>query len=46
VLRTPHTYELRYSRLPRTDEPRPNAVRDPYNDERVQLFAGPPKSTP
>ena len=46
VFRTPHTYELRYSRLPRTYEPRPNAVCDPYNDERAQLFAGPPKSTP
>jgi hypothetical protein len=46
VFRTPHTYELRYMRLPRGYEPRPNAVCDPYNDERAQLFAGPPKSTP
>ena len=46
VFRAPHTYELRYTRLPRGYEPRPNAVCDQYNDERAQLFAGPPKSTP
>jgi len=46
VFRTPHTYELRYTRLPRGYESRPNAVCDPYNDERAQLFAGPPKSAP
>jgi hypothetical protein len=46
VFRTPHTYELRYNRLPRDYEARPNAVCDPYNDERAQLFAGPPKQTP
>jgi hypothetical protein len=46
VFRAPHTYELRYTRLPRGYEPRPNAVCDPYNDERAQLFAAPSKSTP
>jgi hypothetical protein len=46
VFRTPHTYELRYTRLPRDYEARPNAVCDPYNEERAQLFAGPPKQTP
>jgi hypothetical protein len=45
VLRTPHTYELRYARLPRDYEARPNAVCDPYDEERAQLFAGPPKLT-
>jgi hypothetical protein len=45
VLRTPHTYELRYVRLPRDYEARPNAVCDPYDEERAQLFAGPPKLT-
>jgi hypothetical protein len=46
VLRAPHTYELRYSRLPRDYEARPNAVCDPYDDVRTQLFSGPPKATP
>ena len=45
VFRTPHTYELRYARLPRDYEARPNAVCDPYDEERAQLFAGPPKVT-
>jgi hypothetical protein len=46
VFRTPHTYELRYSRLPRDYEARPNAVCDPYNEDRAQLFSGPPRVTP
>jgi hypothetical protein len=46
VFRAPHTYELRYSRLPRDYEARPNAVCDPYDDVRTQLFSGPPKATP
>ena len=46
VFRTPHTYELRYTRLPRDYEARPNAVCDPYDDERAQLFQGPPKLAP
>jgi hypothetical protein len=46
VFRTPHTYELRYIRLPRDYEARPNAVCDPYDEERAQLFSGPPKVTP
>jgi hypothetical protein len=45
VFRRPHTYELRYNRLPRDYEARPNAVCDPYNEERAQLFAGPQKVT-
>ena len=45
VFRTPHTYELRYNRLPREYEARPNAVCDPYNEERAQLFEGPPTVT-
>jgi hypothetical protein len=45
VFRTPHTYELRYARLPRDYDARPNAVCDPYDEERAQLFAGPPKQT-
>ena len=45
VFRTPHTYELRYNRLPREYEARPNAVCDPYNEERMQLFEGPPTVT-
>jgi hypothetical protein len=45
VFRTPHTYELRYARLPRDYEARPNAICDPYDEERAQLFAGPPKVT-
>jgi hypothetical protein len=40
VFRTPHTYELRYTRLPRDYEARPNAVCDPYDEERAQLFSG------
>jgi len=46
VFRTPHTYELRYNRLPRDYEARPNVVCDPYDEERAQLFSGPPKATP
>jgi hypothetical protein len=42
VFRTPHTYELRYNRLPRDYEARPNAVCDPYDEERAQLFSNPP----
>ena len=42
VFRTPHTYELRYTRLPRDYEARPNAVCDPYDEERAQLFSGQP----
>jgi hypothetical protein len=44
VFRTPHTYELRYTRLPRDYEARPNAVCDPYDDVRTELFSGPPKA--
>jgi hypothetical protein len=40
VFRTPHTYELRYTRLPRGYESRPSAVCDPYNDERAQFVRG------
>jgi len=46
VFRTPHTYELRYARLPRDYEARPSAICDPYDEERARLFAGPPKVTP
>lgn len=46
VFKTPHTYELRYMRLPRDYEARPNAVCDPYDDVRTQLFSGPPRQTP
>jgi hypothetical protein len=46
VFRTPHTYELRYNRLPRDYEARANAVCDPYDEERAQLFSGPPRVTP
>ncbi|MEO8071040.1 MAG: hypothetical protein ABI652_06535 [Acidobacteriota bacterium] len=46
VFRTPHTYEYRYNRLPRDYEARPSATCDPYDDERAQLFSGPPKITP
>jgi hypothetical protein len=46
VFRTPHTYELRYTRLPRDYEARANAVCDPYDDVRAQLFSGAPKTTP
>jgi hypothetical protein len=42
VFRTPHTYELRYNRLPRDYEARPNAVCDPYDEERAQQFSNPP----
>ena len=42
VFRSPHTYELRYARLPRDYEARPNAVCNPYDEERAQLFSGPP----
>ena len=38
VFRTPHSYTLRYTRLPRDYEARPNAVCDPYDEERAQLF--------
>jgi len=44
VFRTAHTYELRYSRLPRDYEARPNAVCDPYDDQRSELFSGRPKA--
>lgn len=46
VFRTPQTYELRYTRLPRDYEARPNAVCDPYDEERAQLFSGPPRLAP
>ena len=46
VFRVPHSYELRYARLPRDYEARPNAVCDPYDEERAQLFSSPPKVTP
>jgi hypothetical protein len=46
VFRVPHTHELRYSRLPREYEARPNAVCDPYDEDRAQLFAGPPQLRP
>jgi hypothetical protein len=46
VFRTPHTYELRYTRLPPDYEARPNAVCDPYDDGRALLFSGPPKQIP
>ena len=42
VFRAAHTYELRYTRLPRDYEARPNAVCDPYNEERAQLFSNAP----
>ena len=46
VFRMPHTYELRYTRLPREYEARPNAVCDPYDEDRAQLFSGPPQIRP
>jgi hypothetical protein len=46
MFRTPHTYELRYSRLPRDYEGRPNAVCNPYDEVRSELFSGPPRVTP
>ena len=46
VFRVAHTYELRYTRQPRDYEARPNAVCDPYDEERAQLFSGAPKVAP
>lgn len=45
VFQTPHTYELRYTRLPRDYEARPNAVCDPYDEDRAKLFSNPPAPT-
>jgi hypothetical protein len=46
VFSRPHSYELRYTRLPREYEARPNAVCDPYDEDRAQLFSGPPQIRP
>lgn len=41
VFRTPHSYELRYYRLPATYEPRQWLPCDPYNEERARFLDGP-----
>ncbi len=40
VFRTPHTYEFRYHRLPRSYEARTWLPCDPYNEERARFLEG------
>ena len=40
VFARPHTYELRYRRLPATYEPRTPLVCDPFDEERTRFLAG------
>ncbi len=39
VFARPHTYELRYRRLPATYEPRTSLVCDPFDEERARFLA-------